>query len=351
MDFLDNFLQKFTKDIAIDLGTANIRVFIKGENKVLKEPCVVAINQNTGKVLAVGHEARKMIGRTPAHITAVQPLKSGVISDFNATEALIYYFVEKVRPRLGMISQLLKPVVLIGVPSLITEVEIKAVIDSAKSAGARKVFIVEEPLAAAIGSDLPIEDAVGNMIVDIGGGTTDIAVISMGGIVIDNTIKTAGDEMDLAIQEYIRKKYNLLIGLKMAEDLKINLGSALPRKESSSIAVKGQDLLTGLPKSVEISSIEVTEALEPVLDEILVAIKEAIERTPPEIVSDLILNGLYLAGGGALIKDIDNFFSNKLKVKVNVSRDPIFSVSRGLSKILGNIELLNRVQFKDFILR
>jgi rod shape-determining protein MreB len=351
MNPIERFLRKSSKYIALDLGTANIRVFVKDDKDILIEPCVVAVNQSTGKVIAVGNEAKKMIGRTPDNITAIQPLKNGVISDFNATEAIIYYFIEKVKSRIGILQSFVKPSVVMGVPSLITEVEIKAVMDSAKSAGAGKVYIIEEPLAAAIGAGLPIDNPQGSMIIDIGGGTTDIALISMGNIVIDNTVKIAGDEIDLAIQEYVRRKYNLLIGIKMAEDLKKNLGAALPSKDNKKMEIKGRDLISGLPNTSSISSVEITEAISPVLNQILLAINEALEKSPPELVADLISTGIFLGGGGALIKDLDKFLSQKLKLNVNIIEVPVFSVTRGLISVLDNIDLLEKIQFKDYILR
>lgn len=351
MKIIDKFVDSSIRTIAIDLGTANIRILSKGSNEIIKEPCIVAINQTTGKVLAVGEEARKMVGRTPANITAIQPLKNGVISDFNATQSLIYHYINQVKPGINFLSRFVWLVIVIAVPSLITEVEIKAVIDSAKSAGAKKVYIVEEPIAAAIGANLKIEEAKGSMIVDIGGGTSDIAVISLGGILVDNTIKVAGDSMDIAIQDYIRNKYNLLVGIKMAEDLKIELGNAVAEKNIKVKTVKGQDIITGLPKSIEISSLEVTEALLPVLNKILNSIKEAIEKSPPEIISDLINRGIYLAGGGSLIKNIDKFFGQSLGIEVHIPKDSIYCVSNGLRKVLEDTKLLEQVQFKDYILR
>ncbi len=349
---LDNFLARFSKDIAIDLGTANIRVLIKGKKDIIKEPSIIAINSTTGKVLSVGNDARKMIGRTPSNIKAVQPLKNGVISDFNATEALIRYFINKTsNVNSTVLNRILKPRVVIGVPTTITEVEINSVIDSAKSAGARKVYIVEEPMAAAIGAGLEVDSATGNMIVDIGGGTTDIALISLGGIVKDNTIRIAGDEMDLAIVDYIKNKYNLLIGLKQAEDIKIKHASALSKNPDKQIEISGQDLISGLPKSTKISKPEVTEALLPVLEKIATSLKEAIESVPPEILSDLINNGVFLSGGGALIEDIDKYFSQKLKVPFKISQNASISVAVGISKMMDRVDLLEKHQVKDLILK
>lgn len=352
MRSLKKISKKLQNVIAIDLGTANIRVMIQGDEKVIMEPCIVAINESTGKILAVGEEARKMIGRTPSNIRAIQPLKNGVISDFKATESIIYTYINRsLNNRFRLLSRLSWLRVIVAVPSLITEVEIKAVIDSAKSAGAKKIYIVEEPIASAIGSSIKIEDSVGNMIVDIGGGTTDIAIISMGGIVVDNTIKVAGDSMDFSIQEYVRSKYNILIGIKMAEDLKMAIGTAISSGNLKKMEVKGQDLLSGLPRVIEISSLEISEAISPILNKILVTIKEAIEKSPPEIASDLLANGITLTGGGALIKDIDKYFSKNLGISIHIPDDPIMSVSRGLRMMLDDNELLSRVNFKDFIFR
>ena len=352
LSFFQNFLSKFSGDIAIDLGTANIRVFSKDNNQTVKEPSIIAFNTTTGKVLAVGNEARVMVGRTPENIVAVQPLKDGVVSDFNATEAMINYFIVKTRGNSKFMSTIVRPRVIIGVPSLITEVEINAVIDSAKSAGARRVYVVVEPVAAAIGAELPIEDPRGNMIVDIGGGTTDIAVISLGGIIIDNTINIAGDEMDQSIVDYIKNKYNLLIGTKMAEDVKVTIGYALSNKtDDQYYDIKGQDLVSGLPRSTKISSVEITEALSPILDKIHDAIKDAVEKSPPEIISDLLTNGIYLSGGGALIKNLDKYLSQRLKIPVKITQDPVFSVIKGLGKLLDNINLLEKFEVKDLILR
>lgn len=351
MQILDNILSNFSQDIAIDLGTANIRVFFKGLDEIIKEPSVIALNTITGKILAVGNDARVMIGRTPANIIAVQPLKDGVISDFNAAEAIIHYFINKSQNRAHLKNLIFRPRVIVGVPSSISEVEINAVVDSAKSAGARKVYIVEEPVAAAVGAGLDIENATGNMIIDIGGGTTDIAVISLGGIVVDNTIKLAGDEMDQAIVDYIKNKYNLLIGLKMAEDMKIRNGNIHVNKDLGKFIVKGQDLVSGLPKSTEISSHEVSEALAPVISKITFAIKEAVEKSPPEIISDLITNGIFLSGGGSLIKGLDRYLSAELKIPVHVVKDPVYSVVKGISKMLDNINLLESLKVKDLILK
>jgi rod shape-determining protein MreB len=338
--------QIFTPDVAIDLGTATTLVAIKGGGVVINEPSVVALNTKTQQILAVGEEARHMIGRTPANVSAVRPLRDGVISDFDATEAIIRYFIQKVFLMYDRFFKINKPRIIIGVPSLITEVEARAVLDAAKSAGARKVYVIEEPIAAAIGVDLPIEEAVGSMIVDIGGGTTDIAVLSLGGMVVDNTIKIAGDEMDEAVLEYIKNKYQLLLGNKMAEDLKLKIGSADMLKEELSTEISGRDLGTGLPKTIKISSIEVREALAPVIEKIADAAKEAIEKTPPEILTDLLSRGVVLVGGGALIPGIDRYLSKKLKAPVHVAPNPMQAVVNGTYKLLDDIALLEKVQIK-----
>lgn len=333
-----------THDIGIDLGTSTTLIAVKGQGVVINEPSVVAINSQTRKILAVGLEAKRMIGRTPANIIAIKPLDDGVISDFDSTEAMIRYFIYKVYEEYPKMFKITKPRVVIGVPSSTTEVEVRAVIDAAKSAGARKVYVIEEAMAAAIGARLPIDDASGSMIVDIGGGTTDIAVISLGGIVVDNTIRVAGNDLDEAILNYIRNKYNLLIGLKMAEDVKIAVGSALPYKNESEIEVKGRDLLSGLPRILKINSAEVREAMVPVLERIAESIREAVEKTPPEILSDLIDRGVTLAGGGALIRNLDRFLEERLKTPIIIAEDPIKAVVRGTETLLDEIDLLERVK-------
>lgn len=347
MKFVDNIFQKFTHDIGIDLGTANTLVSLSGMGVVIDEPSVVAINKNTNEVLAVGAEARHMIGRTPSHIVSVSPLEDGVINDFDSTEAMIRYFIRKVHKDYSSSFMLSRPRLVIGVPSKVTEVEIRAVVDAAMSAGARKVYLIEEPMAAAIGARMPIEDATGNMIIDIGGGTTDIAVISLGGIIVDRSLRVAGNEMDEAIVEYVRKKYNLLMGLKMAEDVKIKIGAAIPLKKKLDMEIRGRDLVTGLPKAVSISSVEVSEAILPVLLKILEAAKEAIEEAPPEIIADFLERGVYVAGGGALIRGVDKFFETNLKVVVMIAENPLSCVVAGTELLLDEIDLLERVQINQ----
>ena len=344
MILFDSILNRVTYDVGIDLGTSSIKVAIRGQGIVYNEPSVVAINNKSRQVLAVGNEARKMIGRTPSNITAIRPLKDGVISDFDSTEAMLRYFLGKVNKEYGGSFNIIKPRIVIGIPSSSTEVESRAVVDAAKQAGARKVYIIEEPMAAAIGADLPIEEASGNMIIDIGGGTTDIVIIALGGIVVDNTIKIAGDEMDREIVNYARHKYNLLIGEKSAEDIKIEVGSAYEQKINRKVAMKGRDLITGLPKTIDISSIEIREALYKVLDKIANAAREAIEQIPPELISDLVDNGVVLAGGGVKLPGIDRFFSDKIKLPVRIAKDPINTVARGTAKLLDSIQLLEKVQ-------
>lgn len=326
------------------MGTANTLVYLRGKGIVISEPSVVAINKKTKNVLAVGLEARQMIGRTPANVVASKPLRDGVISDFDSTQAMIHYFIEKVHRLATKKFFIPRPRVIVGVPSSVTEVERQAVIDAAKTAGARQVFIVEEAMAAAIGSGLPVEEAAGSMIVDIGGGTTDIAVISLGDIVVDKTLQIAGDEMDQDITNYIRQKYNLLIGERTAEDVKIAIGSAYPLAQESSVMVQGRDLLTGLPKAIEISSVEVREAIMNTINRITDALKDALEDTPPELLSDLLTSGIYLAGGGAMIRGIDKLWERELKLPVKIADDPISAVAKGTAAMLDHIELLQRIQ-------
>jgi rod shape-determining protein MreB len=345
---IDKLWELMTHDVGIDLGTANTRVSVKGHPDIIYEPSVVAINKQTREVMAVGVEARRMIGRTPGSIIAIRPLRDGVISDFDTTEAMIRYFIRKVHKQFPKLFGIMKPRVVIGIPSGITEVEARAVTDAALQAGARKVYIIEEPMAAAIGSRLPIEDASGSMIVDIGGGTTDIAVISLGGVVIDNTIRVAGDEMDRVIVDYVKEVYGLLIGEKQAEDLKIAIGSALPLEHEETRQIKGRDIESGLPKKVEITSTEVRKALLVVVDQIAEALHDTLEKAPPEILSDLLDRGIMIAGGGALIKGIDKYFQEKLDTPVVISEDPIMAVLRGTQILLDEIDLLEKIQVNDY---
>jgi len=336
--------EMITHDIGIDLGTANTLVHLRGKGLVISEPSVVAIDKKTNRVLAVGKEAKQMLGRTPARVIAAKPLRDGVISDFDMTQAMIHYFINKVHAYTTGTFKIPRPRVVVGVPSSVTEVERQAVIDASKSAGARQVFIVEEAMAAAIGAGLPVEEASGSMIVDVGGGTTDIAVMSLGDIVVDKTIRIAGDEMDQDIVNYIKDKYNLLIGERTAEDVKIAAGSAWQMEKEKEVVVQGRNLLNGLPKSINISSLEVREAIMNSIDKITNAMKEAIEETPPELLSDLLTQGVYVAGGGALIYGIDKLWSKELKLPVKIVKEPLAAVARGTALMLDHIELLERVQ-------
>lgn len=344
MKLLDSFWEMLTYDIGIDLGTTNTVVYLRGKGIVVSEPSVVAIDKKTNQVLAVGKEARQMIGRTPANVVAVRPLRDGVITDFDTTQAMLHHFIGRAHSYVGRTFKLPRPRVIVGVPSSVTEVERQAVIDSAKTAGAREVFIVEEAMAAAIGAGLPVEQASGSMIVDIGGGTSDIAVLSLGDMVVDKTIKIAGDEMDQDIIDYARDKYNMLIGDRTAEDVKIAIGSASPLKEEKTVVIQGRDLITGLPKSVDFTSVEVREAIMNSIDQITDAVKDAIEETPPELLNDLLTSGLHLAGGGALIRGLDKLWEKQLNMPVKVVEDPLSAVARGTALMLDHIQLLERVQ-------
>ncbi len=344
MGILDPLWELVTYDLGIDLGTANTMVYMRNHGIVVSEPSVVAIEKKSKIVLAVGKEARQMIGRTPANIVAVKPLRDGVISDFDTTQAMIHHFIHKAHTYYKKGFKIPRPRVIVGVPSSVTEVERQAVIDAVKTAGARQVFIVEEAMAAAIGAGLPVEEASGSMIIDVGGGTTDIAVFSLGDIVVDKTMKIAGDEMDEDIINYVRSKYNMLIGERSAEDIKIMMGSAVPLKKEKKQGVQGRDLLTGLPKTVELSSIEVREAIMNTISLITEAVKDAIEDTPPELLKDLLTSGVYLAGGGALIRGLDIFWTEELNIPVKIVEDPLSAAARGTSLMLDHIELLDRVQ-------
>jgi len=341
---LDSLWQTVTLDIGIDLGTANTLVYVVGKGILINEPSVVAQRKKTNEVLAVGNEARQMIGRTPANVTAVRPLRDGVITDFHTTQAMIKYFIERVHEVSAKFMKIPRPRVVIGVPSSVTEVERQAVVDAAKGAGARKVYIVEEAVAAAVGVGLPIEQPSGSMVVDIGGGTTDIAVMSLGGIVVDKTIQVAGDEMDQDILNYVKHKYNLLVGERSSEDVKISIGSAYPQKEEKAVVLQGRDLVSGLPKSVEISGVEVREALMNSLNHITDAIRDAIEETPPELLADLSSSGMVVAGGGAQIKGLDKYWKEKLKLPVVIADDPLTAVARGTAKMMERPDLLQKAQ-------
>jgi len=316
-------------DLGVDLGTASVLVYVKGKGIVLKEPSVVAIDQNTNKFLAVGEEARRMLGRTPGNIIAIRPMKDGVISDYETTERMLKYFIRKAIGR-----TLFKPRVIVCVPSGITEVERRAVIEASNQAGAIKTHLIEEPIAAAIGAGIDITEPSGNMIVDIGGGTTDVAVISLGGIVVSRSIKTAGDECDEAISRYIRKKYNMMIGERSAEELKLSIGSAYKREEEEYKEVRGRNLLTGLPITVNVSSTDMIEALKDPIQEIVDTVHSVLERTPPELAADISNKGIILTGGGALLYGLDKLIAEKTGIPVKIANEPISCVARGTGKAL-----------------
>jgi rod shape-determining protein MreB len=337
---LDAFLGMFSRDIGIDLGTANTLVHVKDRGIVISEPSVVAIDQKTRRVLAIGAEAKRMLGRTPASIIAVRPLRDGVISDFDVTEQMIKYFVHKVHDRVGLIP---RPRMLIGIPSGVTEVEKRAVRDAAINAGARWARLIEEPMAAAIGAGLPVAEPTGSLIVDIGGGTTEVAVISLGGIVVSRSIRIGGDELDQDIIAYARREYNLLLGERTAEDVKIALGSAYPGDyDEQRVMLRGRDLLTGLPRAVEITAEQLREAIEPSVSQIVDEIKDTIEETPPELVADIMDQGIVLAGGGALLQGLDRRVSEATQMPVHVADDPLTCVVRGTGKALEELDTMER---------
>ncbi len=329
----------FSRDLAIDLGTANTVVYVKNKGVVLREPTIVATDAKTGTVLAVGNEAKKMAGRTPQSIIVTRPLRDGVIADFTITEKLLEYFIRKAAGS-GLFA---RPRVLVGIPSGITQVEMKAVVDAALNAGAREAKLIHEPMAAAIGADLPVSEARGVMIVDIGGGTAEVAVISMKGVVTARSLRVAGDEMTEAIATHIRRRYNLLIGDVTAEEVKLAIGSAYPLETETTYDVRGRDLINGLPKSVEVTSEEIRDALKEPLEQILSTIKSALELTPPELSADIIDSGIMLSGGGALIKGLDKFISTRTGILVTIAEDPLQCVAKGAGKVLENFDLLHDV--------
>ena len=334
--FIDKIYRYLSNDIGIDLGTANTLVNVRGKGIVINEPSVVAINQKTGQVVAVGHDAEKMIGRTPGHIEAVRPLVDGVISDFEATEEMLAHFIRKAA--LVAPGKLLGPRVVIGVPSGITNVEKRAVRDAARNAGAREVHLIEEPMAAAIGTRLPVADPVGSMVVDIGGGTTDIAVISLGGIVTSRNLKIAGDKLGEDIRSYIRDEFQILIGEKTAEQIKIAIGSAGTRSQALEMGVRGRDLVSGLPREITVSDTDICEATAESIAKIVEAVKEVLEITPPEVVADVMNRGIVLVGGGALISGIDELLELELKVPVYIAEDPLSCVARGTGFVLEDLD-------------
>jgi rod shape-determining protein MreB len=338
---LNALLGIFSLDIGIDLGTANTLVNVRGKGTVINEPSVVAIEKKTKRVLAIGAEAKEMVGRTPGNIIAVRPLRDGVISDFEVTEQMLHYFIRKVHERL--LLRIPRPRVVVGIPSGVTEVEKRAVYDATLSAGAREAYLVEEPIAAAIGAGLPVTDSVGSMVVDIGGGTTEVAVISLGGIVVASSIRVAGDEMDEDIINYARQKYNLLIGERMAEEAKITAGSAYPLEQERTVVLRGRNLITGLPEAIEVSSVEIREALSNSVNVIVESVKNTLDETPPELVADLMQNGIALTGGGALLAGLAERLSDETRMRVYVADNPLSCVARGAEKILEELDTLHKV--------
>ena len=337
--FMKNLFGSFSRDMGIDLGTANTLVHVKGKGIVLSEPSVVAIQRDTGEVLAVGEEAKQMIGRTPGNIVAIRPLKDGVIADFDVTQAMLKYFIRKAIDTKSFI----RPRVIVGVPSGVTEVEKRAVIDATIQAGAREAYLIEEPLAAAIGAGLPVHEPTGNMVVDIGGGTTEVAVISLGGIVTSRSIRVGGDEMDESIMQYIKRTYNLMIGERTAEAIKMTIGSAIVPTDDQSMDIRGRDLVSGLPKTLNIKASEVQRALSEPIASIVEAVKVTLERTPPELASDIMDRGIVMTGGGSLLTGLDQLLMRETGMPVHISEDALSCVCMGTGRALDSIELLKRV--------
>jgi len=338
---LKKILSKFSDDIAIDLGTANSLVYVRGKGIVITEPSVVAVNKKTGQVLAIGEEAKKMVGRTPAYIVATRPLVSGVVSDFEITEQMLRYFIEKAGRKRFFIGP--RPRVIVGIPCGVTEVEKKAVCDAAKNAGAREVFLVEEPMAAAIGARLPVQDAGGNFIVDIGGGTTEVAVISLGGIVIAKSIRVAGDRLNEDIIQFAQEQYKLLIGERTAEMVKINIGSAYPLKEKKQMPLRGRNLVTGLPEEILVSDEDIRRALDKSIKQIVTEVKTAIEETPPELLADIMASGIQMVGGGSLLKGLNSLIQKETKILTKIIEDPMTAMVRGAGMVLENLDELEEV--------
>ncbi len=337
----DKFAKLISEDIAIDLGTANSLVYVRGKGVVISEPSVVAVNQKTGQILAIGEEAKKMVGRTPAHITATRPLIAGVVSDFDVTEQMLRYFIEKVhRQRFPFRS---RPRVIIGIPCDVTEVERRAVQDAAKNAGARAVFLIEEPMASAIGARLPVQDPGGNFIVDIGGGTTEVAVISLGGIVVSRTLRIAGNKLDEDIMQFAQEEYKLLIGERTAEEIKITIGSACPLRERKEMPMRGRNLVTGLPEEVMVSDEEIRRALEKSVRQIVSIVKNTVEETPPELLADIMTRGIYLSGGGSLLQGLATVIEKEIKMTTRIVDDPLTAVVRGAGLVLEDLDKLSEV--------
>lgn len=337
----DSLLGNIAHDIGIDLGTAYSLVYVKGRGIVINEPSVVAINKKTKQILAIGDEAKKMVGRTPSHIVAIRPLVDGVVSDFEVTEAMLKYFIEKVQK--ARFSLVPRPRVVIGIPYGVTEVERRAVEEAALNAGARQVFLIEEPMAAAIGANLPVQEATGSLIVDIGGGTTEVAVISLGGIVTSRSLRVAGDELNEDIISFARDQYNLLLGERTAEDIKISIGSAFPMGEKLTHPMRGRDLISGLPKEIIVTEEEIRKALSKSVTAIVDAVKLTVEETPPELLADIMDHGIILAGGGALLRGLDKLLNQATQTPVYIAEDPLGCVARGTGQVLENLDHLQSV--------
>lgn len=338
---LKKFFSYFSEDIAIDLGTANSLVYVRGRGIVISEPSVVAINQKTGQIVAIGEEAKKMVGRTPAHIVATRPLVQGVISDFEVTEQMLRYFIERVHKRKFILNT--RPRVIVGIPCGVTEVERKAVADATRNAGAREVFLIEQPMAAAIGAKLLVQEAGGNFVVDIGGGTTEVAVISLGGIVLSKSLRIAGDKLNSDIIQAAQEEYKLLIGERTAEEIKIGIGSAYPLREKKQLPMRGRNLITGLPEEIIISDEEARKAMEKSVRQIVNEIKTTIEETPPELLADIMKKGIYLAGGGSLLRNLDTLITKETKISAKIIDDPLTAVVRGAGMVLENLDTLEEV--------
>jgi len=338
---LNKLLHLFSEDIAIDLGTANSEVYVRGRGIVIQEPSVVAVNQKTGQILAIGEEAKKMVGRTPGHIVATRPLRAGVISDFEVTEQMLRYFIEKAQKRKFILRS--RPRVIVGIPCGVTEVEKKAVSDATKNASAREVFLIEEPMAAAIGARLSVQEAMGNFIVDIGGGTTEVAVISLGGIVLSKSLRIAGDRLNEDIIQFAQEEYKLLIGERTAEEIKIGIGSAYPLKDKRELPMRGRNLVTGLPEEISVSDEDIRRAMEKSVKQIVAEIKMAIEETPPELLADVMAAGIQMTGGGALLRGLDILIQKETKIPTKVVEDPMTAVVRGAGLVLENLDQLHEV--------
>ncbi len=338
---LNNLFGFFSKDIGIDLGTANTLVYVKGRGIVINEPSVVAINQKTGQILSIGQEAKKMVGRTPGHIIASRPLVAGVVSDFEVTEQMLKFFIDKVHRE--SFSILPRPRVVVGIPSGVTEVEKKAVEDAVRSAGAREVYLIEEPMAAAIGIRLPVQEAAGNMVVDVGGGTSEVAVISLGGIVVSRSLRVAGDKFNEDIVDYAREEFNLLLGEKTAEDIKITVGSACALDEPIETSMRGRDIITGLPKEVIVNDSQIRNALSRSIKLLINSIKATIEETPPELVADIMSRGIFLVGGGSLLRGLSQLVAEQTEMPVKLVEDPLTAVVRGTGMVLEDVDALKSV--------